>query len=274
MPVEHFALYAFTLLCILLAYMCIWFVVSIVQKRNDVADVAWGLGFVLLAWVSLVLTSTSSTRGLLVALLVTIWGVRLAWHIHRRHTGKPEDARYAAWRTTWTYFYTRSFVQVFMLQGLLLYVVALPIIITNYSHNALAAGATQTFGVIGILDIVGIIVWCIGFAFEVVGDAQLARFLGEANNKGKLMQGGLWAYTRHPNYFGEVCLWWGIWLISLSSGMPYAWVGIIGPLTITFLILKVSGVPMLEKSMSKNSAFASYAARTNMFVPWFRMKRH
>ena len=117
-------------------------------------------------------------------------------------------------------------------------------------------------------DIVGVLVWLVGFYFEAVGDAQLARFIKDPANKGKLMQSGLWAYTRHPNYFGEVTQWWGIWIIALSvSG---GWLGIIGPITITFLILKVSGIPMLEKKMAENPEFTEYKKQTSMVIPWFK----
>jgi steroid 5-alpha reductase family enzyme len=118
---------------------------------------------------------------------------------------------------------------------------------------------------LGLLDLLGIGIWLLGFYFEVVGDAQLAKFIKNPSNKGKLMQSGLWAYTRHPNYFGEVTLWWGIWLISLS--VPNGWIGLIGPLTITILILKVSGIPMLEEKMAKNPEFAEYKRRVSMFLP-------
>lgn len=231
--------------------------VSLLTKRNDVADVAWGLGFVLLAWMSLFLADSVSIRGVVVCTLVSVWGIRLAWHIHTRNKGKKEDYRYAEWRTLWgKWFYLRSYFQVYLLQGALLFLVVMPVLIINGN-----AGAE-----LGVLDFVGVAVWIVGFFFEVVGDAQLARFIKNPANKGKLMRSGLWQYTRHPNYFGEVTLWWGIWLIALS--VPQGWVGVIGPIVITFLILKVSGIPMLEKKMEENPEFAEYKKRTSMFVPW------
>lgn len=248
--------YFLTLALLLLGYMSLWFVVSIIQKRNDVADVAWGLGFVLLAWAGFFLAGDSGIRGLIVCALVSIWGVRLASHIHARHQGKPEDYRYLTWRNEWgKWFYPRSYVQIYLLQGFLLFLVALPILVIHDS------GASP----LGVLDYLGISVWLAGFFFEVVGDAQLARFIKNPESKGKIMQSGLWAYTRHPNYFGEVTLWWGIWIMALSS--THGWLAIIGPLTITFLILKVSGVPMLEKKMEENPDFAEYKRRVSMFFP-------
>jgi steroid 5-alpha reductase family enzyme len=188
--------------------------------------------------------------------LVSIWGLRLTWHIFVRNRGKSEDYRYLAWRKEWgKWFYIRSYFQVYLLQGLFLFLIVSPVLLINKN----AGGSLE------LLDFLGVIVWLIGFYFEVVGDAQLARFIKNPENKGKLMQDGLWAYTRHPNYFGEVTQWWGIWLIAIST--PGGWLGIIGPITITFLILKVSGIPMLEQKMEKNPAFESYKKRVSMFFP-------
>ncbi|MBP9710902.1 MAG: DUF1295 domain-containing protein [Candidatus Pacebacteria bacterium] len=236
--------------------MSFWFLLSVLKKRNDVADVAWGLGFVLIAWVSFFLSDSEGVRGILVNALVTVWGVRLAWHIHQRNKGKTEDYRYQAWRKEWgKWFYPRSFLQVYILQGILLFLIVLPVVLINKSAG----------GALGLLDLMGVGLWLFGFYFESVGDAQLARFIKDPANKGKLMQNGLWAYTRHPNYFGEVTQWWGIGLIALS--VPYGLVGIIGPITISILILKVSGIPLLEKKMAENPAFAEYKRRVSMFVP-------
>lgn len=248
--------YYLTLVVVLFVYMNLWFAVSVLKKRNDVADVAWGLGFMLMAWTSFFLSGDSGIRGLVVGVLVSVWGVRLAWHIHTRNRGKAEDYRYDAWRKQWgTWFYLRSYVQVYLVQGLFLFLIVLPVLLINKS-----AGTT-----LGILDLLGVAVWLVGFYFEAVGDAQLARFIKNPANKGKLMRGGLWAYTRHPNYFGEVTQWWGVWLIALS--VPYGWLGIIGPITITFLILKVSGIPMLEKKMADHPDFAEYKRRVSVFIP-------
>ncbi len=254
---EYYLILATTLL----VYMSLWFVVSLIKKRNDVADVAWGLGFVLVTWASFIVSNDSGIRGLLVSILVSIWGVRLAWHIHARNKGKTEDYRYAAWRKDWgRWFYLRSYFQVYLLQGLLLFLVVTPVLLINKN-----SGST-----LNALDFLGMGIWLIGFCFESIGDAQLKRFIKDPANKGRLMQRGLWAYTRHPNYFGEVTQWWGLWLAALS--VPVGWVGVIGPITITFLILKVSGVPMLEKKMAENPEFAEYKRRVSMFIPMFPKK--
>ncbi len=248
--------YYLTLALLLFLYMSLWFIIALTKKRNDVADVAWGLGFVIMTWASFYLANSNGSRQLIVCFLVSIWGLRLAWHIHQRNKGKPEDYRYQKWRTDWgKWFYLRSYFQVYILQGVLLSIIVLPVLMIN----------KNTEGPLGILDFIGAAVWLFGFYFETVGDAQLTQFLKNPQNKGKLMQSGLWAYTRHPNYFGEVTQWWGIWLIALS--IPNGIFGIISPLTITFLILKVSGIPMLEKKMAEHLEFEEYKRKTSMFIP-------
>jgi steroid 5-alpha reductase family enzyme len=250
--------YYSTLGVMLWGYMTLWFLISLIKRRNDVADVAWGVGFVLLAWTSFFLSGGSGARGILVGILVSIWGLRLSWHIHARHRGKPEDFRYTTWRREWgKWFYARSYAQVYLLQGALLFLVALPMLMINRRPR----------GTVGFLGGVGVCVWLFGFLFESIGDAELARFARDPHNRRKILQTGLWQYTRHPNYFGEVVQWWGIWLLAV--GVPGGgWFGIIGPLTITFLILKVSGIPMLEKKMAENPDFTDYKRRTSVFLPW------
>lgn len=255
---NYFIILAITLFI----YMNLWFVVSLIKKRNDVADVAWGLGFVLISWTSFFISSDTDIRGLFVGFLVSIWGLRLAWHIHSRNKGKTEDHRYLAWRKAWgKWFYVRSYAQVYLLQGTLLFIIAMPIIFVNKN-----AGTP-----LGILDFIGVAIWILGFVFESVGDAQLASFIRKPENKGMLMQSGLWKYTRHPNYFGEATQWWGLWFVALS--VPHGWLSVIGPITITFLLLKVSGIPMLEKKMAENPAFAEYKKQTSIFIPWFKKNK-
>lgn len=246
----------FLLGVILFFYMCFWYFISILKKRNDVADIAWGLGFVLLAWISFYF-SNFSLIGLVVNIFVTIWGVRLSSHIYLRNRNKGEDARYLVWRQEWKYFYLRSFFQVFMLQGLLLFLIVYPVIFIN-------TNAEINFN---YLYLFGILVWIFGFLFESIADWQLKNFISRPENKGKIMQNGLWKYSRHPNYFGEVTMWWGIFLIALI--LPNGIYTIFGPLTITFLILSVSGIPMLEKKYEGNLIFEEYKKKTSKFIPWF-----
>lgn len=245
-----------TIAVVLFLYMTLWFIVSLIKKRNDVADIAWGLGFILVAWTSFYLSEENDLRSLIVNVLVTIWGIRLAVHVYMRNKNKAEDYRYNAWRKMWgKYFYLRSYFQVFILQGILLYIIALPILLANLQYDTS----------VDALVFVGILIWIVGFFFETVGDMQLVKFVKNSENKGKLMQEGLWKYTRHPNYFGEVVQWWGIWIIVFLT--PYGLWGIISPLTITILIMKISGIPMLEKKMSKHPDFAEYKKRVSVFFP-------
>ena len=249
------SVYGITALALLM-YMSTWFIVACLLKRNDVADIAWGLGFVLMSWIAFALAG-SSLRSILVNALVTLWGLRLTWHITRRNLKKPEDSRYATWRATWKHFYLRSFVQIFLLQGLLLSIILLPVLFIHAS--------TPT--PLHLLDALGVVIWLIGFVFESVGDRQLKDFLKDPANKGKIMDKGLWAYSRHPNYFGEVLQWWGIFLCAV--GLSFGVLTIISPLTITCLILFVSGVPMLERKYAGRPDFEAYKKRTSVFVPWF-----
>ncbi len=242
--------------CAVLFYMTGCFILALWKRRNDIADVAWGLGFIVAAGVSLVAGNVYSWRGLLLCGLVLIWGLRLALHIHARNRGRGEDPRYRQWREAWgPWFVPRSFLQIYMLQGCLLAIVSYPVIHVN------TAAPTR----FGALDLFGLLLWLIGFSFEVVGDAQLREHLRKPQNTGRLLTTGLWRYTRHPNYFGEVTLWWGIWL--LACGTQDGWCTVAGPLTLTFLILKVSGIPMLERRYAGRADFETYKRRTSAFLP-------
>ncbi len=250
--------YFFTLLGLLFVYYCLWFVVSLILKRNDIADIAWGLGFIFLAWSAYLFSDSRGTLSLAFNLLITVWGLRLASHIYLRNKGKPEDYRYAKWRADWgKTFFVRSFFQVYILQGVLMFLIALAAILIN------AYGATS----LSTLSFIGLLVWLFGFVFESVSDNQLAKFIKNPNNKGKLMTSGLWKYSRHPNYFGEVTQWWGIFLGAIA--LPFGPLTIVSPLTITCLILFVSGVPLLEKKYAGQPDFEEYKKHTSVFIPWF-----
>lgn len=246
--------YFLTLALALFSYMTLWFVISILKKRNDLADVAWGLGFVFMSWFSLFLGSPKPISSL-VCLLVTIWGLRLSLHIYRRNHGKPEDSRYATWRKEWKHFYLQSYLQVFLLQGFLLFLISLPIFFLNFHRT----------GDSSLLLVLGFITWLFGFTFEAVSDWQLKQFIQNPQNNGKIMNQGLWHYSRHPNYFGEVTLWWGIFLISFSQTSNLF--SILGPLTISTLILFVSGIPLLEKKYQGRPEYEEYKKSTSVFFP-------
>lgn len=235
-------------------YMTAWFVVSHIIKRGDVADIAWGMGFIVLSWALYI--KRPSVQLSLAVILVTIWGIRLTVHIFTRNRKKSEDFRYRNWRESWGKWYPlRSFFQIFMLQGLLLVVVAAPLI-------ALGSDGKDD---VGFINMLGLVLWATGLFIEAVGDFELSQFTKKPQNKGKIMQSGLWQYSRHPNYFGEVLLWWGVWLVAF--GTSYSYIAIIGPLAIALLILKVSGVPMLEKKYKGNKQYEQYKKRTSMFIP-------
>jgi steroid 5-alpha reductase family enzyme len=249
----------FTLTIVLLfVYMTTIFLFALWLEDNSIVDVAYGLAFVLIGWVGLLLLGNGHTRQWLIVVLVTAWGARLAIHLFLKKQGKGEDFRYRQWREEWgDTFVWRSFLQVFMLQGTVIFLIALPVqLVIN-----------EPGGSIGSLDRIGILIWLIGFGFEAVGDWRLLRFKKSPGNQGKIIQHGLWRYTRHPNYFGEAVLWWGIFLIALNAG--YGMWAVISPVLIGFLLLKVSGIPMLEKKYENDPDFIAYKARTNAFFPWF-----
>jgi steroid 5-alpha reductase family enzyme len=241
---------------VILIYMTGLFFIALMEKKNDVADVGWGIGFIAVAVFTLISSGRINIASSITTILIVIWGSRLALHIYRRNKGKQEDFRYRQWREEWgRWFVVRSYLQVFLLQGFLMLLISLPVILVNSMYIQRVPA----------LVIIGALVWLFGFIFESIGDKQLSRFIANPSNKGVLMTTGLWSYTRHPNYFGEVTQWWGIFLIACAG--LYGWITIIGPLTITFLILKVSGVPLLERSLEKNPAFAEYKRRTSKFIP-------
>ena len=240
-------------------FVTLLFFLSLIIKRNDIADIAWGTGIIIVGLVGYALRSVHATTTSIVLLLVVAWGVRLTLRIFLRNIKKGEDARYRVWRETWgEWFYLRSYFQVYVLQGLLMIVVGYPLL-----HLSVFAqpGISLPF-VFG-----GSLVWALGFFFEGVGDCQLDTFIASKPAKDAVLRTGLWRYTRHPNYFGEVTAWWGIWIILLS--IPYGIFAIVSPLMITFLILKVSGIPMLEKRFEGNPNFEAYKKTTNAFFPWF-----
>jgi len=242
-------------------YMSCVFVIATLRKDNSVVDIAWGIGFILVAVMTFFLEAGFSWRQILVTGLVCIWGIRLAAHISVRNRGKGEDFRYARWRREWgKMFVLRSYFQVFLLQGVLLLIISYPVILVN---------KTGTEGM-SAWDVAGVAVWSLGFFFETVGDYQLSQFKKDPRNTGKIMTAGLWSLTRHPNYFGEAALWWGIFLIALSS--RNGWTAVISPVLITFLLLRVSGVTMLEKKYEGNQAFLEYARKTSPFFPWIPKK--
>ncbi len=246
-----------------LAMMTAVWVASLVQKDVSLVDRVWGMAFVVYAWTYFLVGEGDRGRGLLVAVLVTIWGVRLSGYITWRNWGHGEDKRYAAMRRKRPdSFPIRSLFTIFWFQGALAWVISLPLLAVATRLDP--AGLTW-------LDYAGVAVWAVGFYFEAVGDWQLTRVLADPANKGKVMDRGLWRYTRHPNYFGDTTVWWGYFLIALATG---AWWAAIGSAVMTLFIVKVSGVAMTDKVMgkSKREGYDEYVARTNAFIPGPRKK--
>ncbi len=251
------SIYLWTGLAVL-AYMSLLWLASLALKNASIVDIFWGAGFVFSGWIYYALTPDGfSSRKLLLIALVTIWGLRLSLYILYRNWGKPEDFRYQAWRKengpSWWW---RSYFKVFVLQGILMWIISIPLLAAQYSPVPARLTA---------LDFVGVMIWLVGFFFESVGDLQLALFKGNPDNKGKLLERGVWRYTRHPNYFGDAAQWWGYFLIALAAG---GWWTIYSPILMTNLLLRVSGVALLEKSLKDSKpGYKEYVERTSAFFP-------
>ena len=242
-----------------LAFVAVLWLISLPLRNASIVDVAWGPGFALQAAVYANLTPDGwEPRKVLVLVLVSVWAARLAVHVATRNAGKGEDYRYAAWRAqrgaSWWW---RSLFSVFVTQGLLGWFIGMPLL------------AAQAGGAPGwtLLDGVGVALWTIGFAFEAGGDWQLRRFLADAANRGRSLTTGLWRYTRHPNYFGDATQWWGLFAIAAAAG---GWWSILSPVAMTFLIVRISGVGMLERTIAERRPdYARYMRTTSAFIPWF-----
>jgi steroid 5-alpha reductase family enzyme len=246
-----------------LGMMLLGWGLSLIYRNVTIVDSLWGLGFVLIAWLTFSMSGGFFGRKVLVALLVTVWGLRLSLHLTWRNWGHGEDPRYAAWRKkSGERFWLVSLFKVFILQTVFLWAIALAL--------QWAQLATQPAGYT-LLDFLGFCLWVIGFFFEAAGDWQLARFKANPVNRGRVMDRGLWAYSRHPNYFGECLMWWGIYVIALAT--PAGWWTIISPILITAVLLKMTGVTLMEKAIvHTRPGYSDYIARTNTFFPWFPRK--
>lgn len=245
-------------------YACGGFFLSLQKQRSDIADILWGPGFVVVALTAALMNPFLTHTQFIATVLVFIWALRLGISIFARNSKKlQEDFRYRDMKNSWGNSKKwQPFTHIFLLQGLLLLIVALPLLLMNVIPQRLI--------VFGFVEVLGLILWLIGFVFESVADYQLFVFKNKPENKGKIITTGLWKYSRHPNYFGEVLLWWGLFVFLIKSIGIFP--GILGPILLTFLILKVSGVPLLEKRYQDNKDFADYAKKTNVFFPWLQKK--
>ena len=233
---------------------------SIVRRDVSIVDSLWSLMFVLVSFTFLLKLPQVGPRAELVLFLVVLWALRLSIYITWRNWGEPEDRRYQAIRANnEPNFAFKSVYIVFLLQALIAWIISLPLL------SAIASPAP-----IGLLDFLGVGIWALGMLFEAGGDFQLARFKANPNNQGRVMDRGLWRYTRHPNYFGNACIWWGFGLIAVSAG---SWWTLISPILMTILLLKVSGVSLLEQDIGeRRPAYADYIKRTSAFLPWWPRK--
>ncbi len=245
---------------VVMSCLTLMWIYSLVIKDASIIDIFWGPGFALLAWYYFSQTSDmNNTRSLVLCSMVTIWALRLGGYIFMRNHGNGEDFRYQQWRKEGgKNYWWISFLRVFLLQGLLLWIVGSIFLVAMSSGKA----SLQT------LDYVGIVLWVSGFLFEAVGDWQLANFKKNPANKGKVMDQGLWRYTRHPNYFGDALLWWGYFMFALATegGIIY----IFSPILMTFLLMRVSGAALLESTLKHTKPkYRDYIDKTSAFFPWF-----
>jgi steroid 5-alpha reductase family enzyme len=239
----------------LLGAAALTWVVSAVKRNVTIVDTLWSLLFVIAAAVYVTAADAPSQRAWLVLCMVGLWGVRLAAYLAWRNRGHEEDRRYQAIRQrNEPNFALKSLWLIFGFQAVLAWIISLPL-----------AGAIAGDAPLGLLDGLGVALWAVGLYFEAAGDWQLARFKADPGNTGRVMDRGLWRYTRHPNYFGDFCVWWGLYLVALSAG---AWWTVVGPLIMSLLLLRFSGVRLLERDIGeRRPAYAEYVRRTNAFFP-------
>jgi steroid 5-alpha reductase family enzyme len=247
---------------LILALMTLLWLVSLPLKNSSIVDIFWGTGFLITAWAAFLITPDGPTaRKLLICALVTIWGLRLSIHIFIRNHGKPEDFRYQKWRQeSGKAWWLRSFFRVFLLQGVLMWIISAPLLAAQLVNQPLLW-----------LDYVAVAIWLIGFFFEAVGDWQLVRFKSIPANKGKILSTGVWRYTRHPNYFGDAAQWWGYYLVATAGG---GWWTLFSPILMTLFLMRVSGVTLLEKSLKEEKpGYQEYMESTSEFIPWLPKKK-
>jgi steroid 5-alpha reductase family enzyme len=247
-------------LAAVIGLMSLLWLVSLALRNASIVDIFWGAGFVVVGWLYFFLAEQGALeRKLLLGALIAIWGLRLSLYILARNLGKGEDFRYVAMRqAAGAGWWWQSYFKVFALQGALMWLISAPLLAGQI--GATPAGLT-------ILDGLGVLVWAVGFFFEAVGDWQLARFKADPANRDQVMNRGVWRYTRHPNYFGDAAQWWGFFLIAAAAG---GWITVFAPILMTFLLVRVSGKALLEKSLNGRPGYREYVETTSGFIPWFR----
>jgi steroid 5-alpha reductase family enzyme len=248
---------------VIITFMTILWVVSVIIKNVSIVDLFWGFGFVLTAGFYFLNTDGYEPRKIILITLTTMWGLRLSVYLALRNLGKGEDFRYKQFRNKYgeSRYWWISFFQTFLLQGVLMWLISAPLLGAQfYGHN----------NPLSFFDFAGIAFWIIGISFEAGGDFQLAHFKADPSNKGKVLDKGFWRYTRHPNYFGDSAIWWGYGFICLASG---SYLPVLGSILMTALIIKISGVALLEKSLKDQKLqYKEYIEKTSAFIPWFPKK--
>jgi steroid 5-alpha reductase family enzyme len=252
-------IYIQAFLVIMVLMTCLW-ITSVITKNVSIVDLFWGFGFVLTAGFYFLKTEGFLLRKIILLVLVTIWGLRLSVYLALRNIGKGEDFRYKQFRNTYGEhrYWWISFFQTFLLQGILMWLISAPLLGAQfYAQN------NQH----GLFDFLGVLFWLIGLIFEAGGDYQLALFKADPSNKGKVLDRGFWRYTRHPNYFGDSSVWWGYGFICLAAG---SYLPLMGSILMTALIIKISGVALLEKTLKEQKPeYKEYIQKTSAFLPWF-----
>jgi steroid 5-alpha reductase family enzyme len=257
-----FQIYIQAFLVIMIMMAILW-IISVIIKNVSIVDLFWGFGFVVVSSFYFLKSDGNDTRKILIMALVALWGFRLSVYLAWRNIGKGEDFRYKEFRKKYgeKRYWWISFFQTFLLQGILMWLISAPLL------GAQFYGPDKT---IGIFDYIGIFFWITGILFEAGGDFQLAIFKANPANKGKVLDTGFWHYTRHPNYFGDSAVWWGYGFFCLAAG---SWLPVLGSILMTLMIIKVSGVFLLEKSLKEQKPqYKEYIERTSVFLPWFPKK--
>ncbi len=259
---SFFQVYIQAFLVIMIIMTLLW-IVSIIIRNVSIVDIFWGTGFVITCVYYFLNTHGNDSRKIILMTLVAIWGIRLSVYLAWRNLGKGEDFRYREFRRKYgeKRYWWISYFQTFLLQGVLMWLISAPLLGAQfYGQDSLP----------GIPDYTGILLWITGFVFETGGDLQLARFRSDNTNKGKVLDTGFWHYTRHPNYFGDSAVWWAYGLLCTGAG---SFLPVLGSVLMTALIIKVSGVVLLEKSLNQQKPdYRDYIERTSSFFPWFPKK--
>lgn len=240
-----------------IAYLTMMLIIVQMKKDNSIGNFTWGGGVLLITLITFWL-GNHTTRSLLITILISLWAFRLILYLFLRYK-KGADPRFVAWQQQWgKYALLISFWWIFMMNGIMMSIMSVPSVLINRSM----------LSDVYMLDLVGLLMWIIGFCCEFLADQQLYVFMKNPANKGKIMTQGLWNYSRHPNYFGEIVMWWGIFCLALS--VPFGFLAIVAPITITILLLFFTGVPMLERVFENNLEYQDYKKHTSMLIPWFK----